>query len=160
MLERDDFINRYQEQRSIAIHEFIYPLLQGYDSVKLEADLELGGTDQKFNLLVGRELQKEYGQEPQCILTMPLLEGLDGHEKMSKSRGNYIGISEDPDTMFGKLMSISDELMWRYYELLSFRSLSDIQQLREQVAQEIGRASCRERVLIRVGDAVSRGNET
>jgi len=135
MLERDDFTKRYQAQQSIAIHEFLYPLLQGYDSVQLRADLELGGTDQKFNLLVGRELQKEYGQEPQCILTMPLLEGLDGHEKMSKSRGNYIGISEDPDTMFGKLMSISDELMWRYYELLSFRSLSDIQQLREQVAQ-------------------------
>src|SRR5699024_12076710 len=118
MLERDDFTKRYQQHLPIAVHEFLYPLLQGYDSVQLKADLELGGTDQKFNLLVGRELQKEYGQEPQCILTMPLLEGLDGHEKMSKSRGNYIGISEDPDTMFGKLMSISDELMWRYYELL------------------------------------------
>lgn len=134
MLERDDFTKRYQQHLPIAVHEFLYPLLQGYDSVQLKADLELGGTDQKFNLLVGRELQKEYGQEPQCIMTMPLLEGLDGHEKMSKSRGNYIGVTEEPDSMFGKLMSISDDLMWRYFELLSFRSLLDIEQLRAAVA--------------------------
>src|SRR5690625_3164093 len=135
MLERDDFTKRYQQHRPIAIHEFIYPLLQGYDSVQLEADLELGGTDQKFNLLVGRELQKEYGQEPQCIMTMPLLEGLDGHEKMSKSRGNYIGVTEAPNDMFGKIMSISDDLMWRYFELLSFRSLDDINALRTAIEQ-------------------------
>ncbi|HLR29195.1 MAG TPA: tyrosine--tRNA ligase [Paenalcaligenes sp.] len=135
MLERDDFTKRYQKHLPIAIHEFIYPLLQGYDSVQLKADLELGGTDQKFNLLVGRELQKEYGQEAQCIMTMPLLEGLDGHEKMSKSRGNYIGVSEAPGSMFGKIMSISDDLMWRYYELLSFRSLAEIQKLRDQIAE-------------------------
>jgi len=126
MLERDDFTKRFQSGVPISVHEFLYPLMQGYDSVALEADLELGGTDQKFNLLVGRELQKQYGQEPQCILTMPLLEGLDGVEKMSKPKGNYIGISEKPNDMFGKLMSISDDLMWRYFELLSFRSLSEI----------------------------------
>ncbi|WP_281718642.1 tyrosine--tRNA ligase [Pandoraea apista] len=133
MLEREDFTKRFQGGVPIAIHEFLYPLMQGYDSVALESDLELGGTDQKFNLLVGRELQKQYGQEPQCILTMPLLEGLDGVEKMSKSKGNYVGISEKPSEMFGKLMSISDDLMWRYYELLSFRSLEEISQLRKDV---------------------------
>lgn len=133
MLEREDFTKRFQGGVPIAIHEFLYPLMQGYDSVALESDLELGGTDQKFNLLVGRELQKQYGQAPQCILTMPLLEGLDGVEKMSKSKGNYVGISEKPSEMFGKLMSISDELMWRYYELLSFRSLEEIAQLRKDI---------------------------
>ena len=126
MMERDDFTKRYKSGTPIAIHEFLYPLMQGYDSVALKADLELGGTDQKFNLLVGRELQKDYGQEPQCILTMPLLEGLDGVDKMSKSKNNYIGITEAPNTMFGKLMSISDTMMWRYYDLLSFRSIADI----------------------------------
>ncbi len=134
MMERDDFTKRYKSGTPISVHEFLYPLLQGYDSVALRADLELGGTDQKFNLLVGRELQKEYGIEPQCILTMPLLEGTDGVEKMSKSKGNYIGITEPPDAMFGKLMSISDTLMWRYYELLSFRSLEDIAALQAEVA--------------------------
>jgi tyrosyl-tRNA synthetase len=122
MLERDDFAKRYQSGQPIAIHEFLYPLAQGYDSVALEADVELGGTDQKFNLLVGRELQRHYGQEPQCILTLPLLEGLDGVNKMSKSLDNYVGITDPPNEMFGKLMSISDELMWRYIELLSFAS--------------------------------------
>jgi len=126
MMERDDFTKRYKSGTPIAIHEFLYPLMQGYDSVALKADLELGGTDQKFNLLVGRELQKDYDQEPQCILTMPLLEGLDGVDKMSKSKNNYIGITEAPNTMFGKLMSISDTMMWRYYDLLSFRSIEDI----------------------------------
>ena len=120
MLERDDFAKRYRGNQPIAIHEFLYPLVQGYDSVALQADVELGGTDQKFNLLMGRELQKHYGQKPQVILTMPLLEGLDGVNKMSKSLGNYVGIDEPPDEIFGKLMSISDELMWRYIELLSF----------------------------------------
>src|SRR5690606_23064456 len=119
MMERDDFTKRFKGGVPIAVHEFLYPLLQGYDSVVLKSDLELGGTDQKFNLLVGRELQKEYGQEPQCVLTMPLLVGTDGVEKMSKSKGNYIGISETPESMFGKLMSISDSLMWTYFELLS-----------------------------------------
>ncbi|VVD99410.1 tyrosine--tRNA ligase [Pandoraea aquatica] len=133
MMEREDFTKRFQGGVPIAIHEFLYPLMQGYDSVALESDLELGGTDQKFNLLVGRELQKQYGQEPQCILTMPLLEGLDGVEKMSKSKNNYIGISEKPADMFGKLMSISDTLMWRYYELLSFRTLDEIAQLRKDI---------------------------
>ena len=126
MLERDDFSKRYRENRPIAIHEFLYPLIQGYDSVAMKADLELGGTDQKFNLLMGRELQKQYGQSPQCILTMPLLEGLDGVQKMSKSLGNYVGIDDAPSDMFGKLMSISDVLMWRYIELLSFESLDVI----------------------------------
>jgi len=134
MMEREDFTRRFKSGVPISVHEFLYPLMQGYDSVALHADLELGGTDQKFNLLVGRELQKEYGQEPQCVLTMPLLEGTDGVEKMSKSKGNYIGISEAPESMFGKLMSISDTLMWRYYELLSFRSLDEIARLRAQVA--------------------------
>jgi tyrosyl-tRNA synthetase len=134
MLERDDFAKRYAGSQPIAIHEFLYPLAQGYDSVALRADVELGGTDQKFNLLVGRELQRHYGQEPQCILTLPLLEGLDGVNKMSKSLDNYVGITEAPNEMFGKLMSISDELMWRYYELLSFRSQDDVARLRRECA--------------------------
>jgi tyrosyl-tRNA synthetase len=134
MLERDDFHKRFHDNRPIAIHEFLYPLLQGYDSVMIKADVELGGTDQKFNLLVGRELQKHFGVRQQTILTMPLLEGLDGSQKMSKSLGNYVGISESPREMFGKLMSISDELMWRYFELLSFRSLAEINKLRAAVA--------------------------
>ncbi len=133
MMERDDFHKRFTQGQSISVHEFLYPLMQGYDSVALKSDLELGGTDQKFNLLMGRHLQQEYGQEPQCILTMPLLEGLDGVEKMSKSKNNYIGISEDPNTMFAKVMSISDTLMWRWYTLLSFRSEADIAALRRQV---------------------------
>jgi tyrosyl-tRNA synthetase len=133
MMERDDFTKRYKNGTPISVHEFLYPLMQGYDSVALKADLELGGTDQKFNLLVGRELQKDYGQEPQCILTMPLLEGLDGVEKMSKSKNNYIGITEPANTMFGKLMSISDVMMWKYYELLSFRSIQDLAALRAEV---------------------------
>ena len=135
MLERDDFSKRYKGNLPIAIHEFLYPLVQGYDSVALKADIELGGTDQKFNLLMGRELQKHYGQPTQCILTMPLLEGLDGVNKMSKSLGNYIGITESPQEMFGKLMSISDTLMWRYLELLSFRSLKEIAGWRVEVAE-------------------------
>jgi tyrosyl-tRNA synthetase len=135
MLERDDFARRYAENRPIAIHEFLYPLVQGYDSVALQADVELGGTDQKFNLLVGRHLQEAYGQEPQIVLTMPLLEGTDGINKMSKSLGNYIGIAEDPGSMFGKIMSISDELMWRYFELLSFRLLADIAALRRATGE-------------------------
>ncbi len=133
MLERDDFDKRYRGGQPIAIHEFLYPLMQGQDSVALKADVELGGTDQKFNLLVGRQLQSQAGQSPQLVLTMPLLEGLDGVQKMSKSLGNYIGIDEPPDEMFGKLMSISDDLMWRYYELLSFRSLPELQALRAGV---------------------------
>ena len=135
MLERDDFAKRYKGGQPIAIHEFLYPLAQGYDSVALKADVEMGGTDQKFNLLVGRTLQEAYGQEPQVVMTMPLLEGTDGINKMSKSLGNYIGITEAPDSMFGKVMSISDDLMWRYYELLSFRSLGDIAALRIAAAQ-------------------------
>jgi tyrosyl-tRNA synthetase len=134
MLERDDFAKRYAAEQPIAIHEFLYPLAQGYDSVALRTDVELGGTDQKFNLLVGRELQRHYGQEPQCILTLPLLEGLDGVNKMSKSLDNYVGITESPSSMFGKLMSISDALMWRYYELLSFRPGSEIAALRRECA--------------------------
>ena len=133
MLERDDFHKRYKGNQPIAIHEFLYPLVQGYDSVALHADLELGGTDQKFNLLMGRELQKQHGQAPQCVLTMPLLEGLDGVNKMSKSLGNYIGITEAPSEIFGKIMSVSDELMWRYIELLSFESLETIDGWREQI---------------------------
>ncbi|MFZ0470314.1 MAG: tyrosine--tRNA ligase [Thiogranum sp.] len=133
MLERDDFNKRYTSGQSIAIHEFLYPLVQGYDSVALRADIELGGTDQKFNLLVGRQLQESYGQKPQVVITMPILEGLDGVQKMSKSLGNYIGIAEPPDEMFGKLMSISDELMWRYFELLSFRPLADIEKLKSEM---------------------------
>ena len=135
MLERDDFARRYHNGQPIAIHEFLYPLIQGYDSVAMRADVELGGTDQKFNLLVGRELQKHYGQPPQVVLTMPILEGLDGVQKMSKSLGNYIGINEPPNEMFGKLMSISDTLMWRYIELLSFRPLAAIRQWRREVEE-------------------------
>lgn len=135
MLERDDFAKRYGNNQPIAIHEFLYPLVQGYDSVALKADLELGGTDQKFNLLMGRELQKHYGQPPQCILTMPLLEGLDGINKMSKSMGNYVGITESPEQIFGKLMSISDDLMWKYLLLLSFQSARVIERWREEVDQ-------------------------
>ena len=134
MMERDDFNKRFKAGQSISVHEFLYPLMQGYDSVALKSDLELGGTDQKFNLLVGRHLQQEYGQEPQCILTMPLLEGLDGVEKMSKSKNNYIGISEDANTMFAKVLSISDELMWRWYTLLSFQSLAQIEALKVEIA--------------------------
>ncbi len=134
MLERDDFTKRYKGGIPISVHEFLYPLMQGYDSVALKSDLELGGTDQKFNLLVGRELQKEYGQEAQCILTMPLLVGTDGVDKMSKSKNNYIGISEAPNDMFGKLMSISDELMWSYFTLLSFKPLAEIAKMKEEVA--------------------------
>lgn len=137
MLERDDFSKRYRNNQAIAIHEFLYPLIQGYDSVAIKADLELGGTDQKFNLLMGRELQKTFGQPQQCILTMPLLEGLDGVNKMSKSMNNYVGIAESPKEIFGKLMSVSDQLMWRYFELLSFESLQTIQKWREEV--EAGR---------------------
>lgn len=133
MLERDDFSKRYAEQKPIAVHEFLYPLMQGYDSVAMKSDVELGGTDQKFNLLVGRELQKQHGQAPQCILTMPLLEGLDGVNKMSKSLGNYIGIAESPTEIFGKIMSVSDDLMWRYLELLSFEPMSTIEKWREEV---------------------------
>lgn len=135
MLEREDFKNRYQAGQSISIHEFLYPLIQGYDSVALEADIELGGTDQKFNLLMGRELQKHYGQKPQIVMTFPLLEGLDGVNKMSKSLGNYIGITESPKEIFGKLMSISDDLMWRYYDLISFKSNAEIKALKESVAK-------------------------
>ncbi|PIF09985.1 tyrosine--tRNA ligase [Janthinobacterium sp. 13] len=135
MIERDDFTKRFQGGIPISVHEFLYPLMQGYDSVALKSDLELGGTDQKFNLLVGRELQKQYGQEQQCILTMPLLEGLDGVEKMSKSKNNYIGITEPGNTMFAKLMSISDVMMWRYYELLSWRSIAELAQLRREVEE-------------------------
>ena len=135
MLERDDFNKRYTSGQPISIHEFLYPLVQGYDSVALHADVELGGTDQKFNLLVGRQLQQDYGQEPQVVMTTPLLEGLDGVQKMSKSLGNYVGITDAPGEMFGKLMSISDELMWRYFEVLSFRSLDDIDRLRRSVEQ-------------------------
>jgi tyrosyl-tRNA synthetase len=133
MLERNDFHDRFKGSVPISVHEFLYPLMQGYDSVALKSDLELGGTDQKFNLLMGRHLQAEYGQEPQCILTMPLLEGLDGVEKMSKSKGNYIGITEEPNTMFAKLLSISDSLMWRYFDLLSFRSPAEIARLKAEV---------------------------
>ena len=134
IMEREDFANRFKNGFPISVHELLYPLMQGYDSVALQSDLELGGTDQKFNLLVGRELQRHYNQEPQCILTMPLLEGLDGVEKMSKSKGNYVGITEPANVMFGKLMSISDEMMWRYYDLLSFKSIQDVERLKEEVA--------------------------
>ncbi|MBU1619559.1 MAG: tyrosine--tRNA ligase [Gammaproteobacteria bacterium] len=134
MLERDDFKKRYANNQSIAIHEFLYPLVQGWDSVALEADIEMGGTDQRFNLLMGRELQKDEGQRPQTIIMVPLLEGLDGVQKMSKSLGNYIGITDTPSEMFGKVMSVSDELMWRYYDLLSFRPIADIAALKQQAA--------------------------
>ena len=133
MLERDDFSKRYNSGQAIAIHEFLYPLIQGYDSVELEADVELGGTDQKFNLLMGRQLQEQHGQKPQVVLTMPILEGLDGVQKMSKSLNNYIGIADAPKDMFGKIMSISDELMWRYFELLSFRSMNEIEAFRQNI---------------------------
>ncbi|MDN3921161.1 tyrosine--tRNA ligase [Roseateles violae] len=133
MMERDDFTKRFAAGTPISVHEFLYPLMQGYDSVALKSDLELGGTDQKFNLLMGRHLQQEYGQEPQCILTMPLLEGLDGVEKMSKSKNNYIGITEAPNTMFAKVLSVSDELMWKWFTLLSFRSLDEIATLKKEV---------------------------
>ena len=135
MLERDDFAKRYRNGQPIAVHEFLYPLCQGYDSVALKSDIELGGTDQKFNLLVGRELQKHYGQTPQCVLMMPLLEGLDGVNKMSKSLGNYVGISEPPREIFGKLMSVSDDLMWRYFDLLSFRPNAEIARFKQEVAE-------------------------
>ncbi len=135
MLERDDFSKRFKGGQPIAIHEFLYPLIQGYDSVAMRADVELGGTDQKFNLLVGRQLQEVYGQKPQVVITMPILEGLDGVQKMSKSLNNYVGIADAPDDMFGKLMSISDELMWRYFELLSFRPMSEIKQWRQECEQ-------------------------
>ncbi len=134
MMERNDFHDRFKAGTPISVHEFLYPLMQGYDSVALKSDLELGGTDQKFNLLMGRHLQTEYGQEPQCILTMPLLEGLDGVDKMSKSKNNYIGITEDANSMFAKVLSISDELMWRWYTLLSFRSMAEIEKLKQDVA--------------------------
>ena len=134
MMERNDFAERFKAGQSISVHEFLYPLMQGYDSVALKSDIELGGTDQKFNLLMGRHLQQEYGQEPQCILTMPLLEGLDGVEKMSKSKNNYVGITEDANSMFAKVLSISDELMWRWYTLLSFRSMAEIEALQAEVA--------------------------
>ena len=134
MMERDDFSKRFKSGTPISVHEFLYPLMQGYDSVALKADLELGGTDQKFNLLVGRELQKDWDQDPQCILTMPLLEGLDGVEKMSKSKNNYIGITEPANTMFAKVMSISDEMMWKYFDLLSFRSIAEVAALKAEIA--------------------------
>ncbi|MCK5395483.1 MAG: tyrosine--tRNA ligase [Gammaproteobacteria bacterium] len=133
MLERDDFSKRYKGEQSIAIHEFLYPLIQGYDSVVMKADVELGGTDQKFNLLMGRQLQEQHGQKPQCVLTMPILEGLDGVQKMSKSLNNYIGIADEPKDMFGKIMSISDDLMWRYFELLSFRPMSEIASFKQEM---------------------------
>ncbi len=135
MLEREDFSKRYKSGQSIAIHEFLYPLIQGYDSVEMQADVELGGTDQKFNLLMGRQLQEQHGQKPQCVLTMPILEGLDGVQKMSKSLNNYIGIADEPKDMFGKIMSISDDLMWRYFELLSFRPMSEIEGFKQDMAQ-------------------------
>ena len=135
MLERDDFSKRYKNGQAIAIHEFLYPLIQGHDSVVMRADVELGGTDQKFNLLMGRQLQEQSGQEPQCVLTMPILEGLDGVQKMSKSLNNYIGIADDPKEMFGKIMSISDDLMWRYFELLSFRPMSEIEDFKKEMEE-------------------------
>lgn len=152
MLERDDFNKRYREGKAIAIHEFLYPLVQGYDSVAMRADVELGGTDQKFNLLVGRELQKSYGQDPQVVITMPILEGLDGEQKMSKSLGNYIGITEPPDEMFGKLMSISDQLMWRYFELLSFRSSDEIRGLQCQAAEGVNPRDIKMQLAIEIVD--------
>ena len=158
MLERDDFKKRYEAEKAIAIHEFLYPLVQGYDSVALQADVELGGTDQKFNLLVGRQMQQAYGQRPQVVITMPLLEGLDGVNKMSKSLDNYVGITDPPADMFGKLMSISDDLMWRYFELLSFRSVAQLEGLRREVGR--WRQSARYQISARAGTgwAVSRRN--
>lgn len=143
MLERDDFSKRYKGGQPIAIHEFLYPLIQGYDSVAMKADVELGGTDQKFNLLVGRQLQEIYGQKPQVVMTMPILEGLDGVQKMSKSLNNYIGVTDTPDDMFGKIMSISDELMWRYFELLSFRPIEEINRWREQCREGANPKDCK-----------------
>jgi tyrosyl-tRNA synthetase len=143
MMERNDFHDRFHANTPISVHEFLYPLMQGYDSVALKSDLELGGTDQKFNLLMGRHLQAEYGQEAQCILTMPLLEGLDGVEKMSKSKNNYIGISEEPNTMFAKVLSISDVLMWRWYTLLSFKSMADIEALKKEIEGGFGQRNHR-----------------
>src|SRR5687768_10313196 len=160
LLERDDFSKRFNQEKPIALHEMLYPLMQGYDSVAMKADVELGGTDQKFNLLVGRELQKQYGQEPQCILTMPLLEGLDGREKMSKSLGNYIGIAEPPREMFGKLMSISDELMWRYIELLSFEPLEKIRKWQGEHPRDVKVRFAREIVTrFHSGEAAKRAEE-
>ena len=153
MLERDDFSKRYRGNQPIAIHEFLYPLVQGYDSVALEADVELGGTDQKFNLLMGRQMQQAAGQPPQVVMTLPLLEGLDGAQKMSKSLGNYIGITDAPDDMYGKVMSVSDELMWRYFELLSFRPLAEVTRLREAVA---GGANPRDTKFELAGELVAR----
>ena len=144
LLERDDFSKRFRGGQPIAVHELLYPLMQGYDSVAMKADVELGGTDQKFNLLVGRELQKDYGQEPQCVLTMPLLEGLDGRDKMSKSLGNYVGIAEPPQEMFGKLMSISDELMWRYIELLSFEPPASVARWKNEHPRDVKVAFAKE----------------
>jgi len=159
MLERDDFDKRYSTGQPIAIHEFLYPLIQGYDSVALKADVELGGTDQKFNLLVGRELQKHYGQAQQVVMTMPILEGLDGIQKMSKSLGNYIGIADAPGDMFGKIMSISDDLMWRYFSLLSFRPLSEIQALQRGVESGMNPRDVKfqlaEEIITRFHDAVA-----
>ncbi len=151
LLERDDFSKRYKNGEPISVHELLYPLMQGYDSVAMKADVELGGTDQKFNLLVGRELQKQYGQEPQCILTMPLLEGLDGKEKMSKSLGNYVGIAEPPREMFGKLMSISDELMWRYIALLSFASEQEIDRWKKDKPRDV-KARFAKEIVVRFHD--------
>jgi tyrosyl-tRNA synthetase len=164
LLERDDFSRRFQEEKPIAVHELLYPLMQGYDSVAMKADVELGGTDQRFNLLVGRELQRQWGQEPQCILTMPLLEGLDGREKMSKSLGNYVGIAEPPQEIFGKLMSISDDLMWRYIELLSFEPLSTVEKWKQEVQaggnpRDVKVRFAREIVARFHGDAAARAAE-
>ncbi len=151
MMERDDFERRYRENRSIAIHEFLYPLIQGYDSVHLQADVELGGTDQKFNLLVGRDLQREYGQPPQVILTMPIMEGLDGVQKMSKSLGNYVGIEEPAKDIYGKLMSISDELMWRYFELLSDKDLNHVQEMQDKVREgSLHPKTCKEELAMEI----------
>jgi tyrosyl-tRNA synthetase len=153
MLERDDFHKRYRSKQPIAIHEFLYPLLQGYDSVALNADIELGGTDQKFNLLMGRELQKHFNQEPQVIITLPLLEGLDGIQKMSKSLGNYIGITDEPNEMFGKIMSISDELMWRYYEVMSTRTGSELTDIRANTHPRDAKALLAKEIITRLHDA-------
>ena len=153
MLERDDFSKRYKEGRPISLHEFAYPLMQGYDSVAMRADVELGGTDQTFNLLMGRELQKDAGQEPQIVLTMPILEGLDGVKKMSKSLGNYIGLNDDPGDMYGKLLGISDDLMWRYYELLSFKSIEEIQALRQAGNPQAAKVELAREIITRFHDA-------
>lgn len=153
MLERDDFSKRYKEGRPISLHEFAYPLMQGYDSVAMRADVELGGTDQKFNLLMGRELQKDAGQEPQIILTMPILEGLDGVKKMSKSLDNYIGLNDEPGDMYGKLMGISDDLMWRYYELLSFKSLEEINALKDAGNPQAAKVELAREIITRFHDA-------